>query len=87
MMFTSKLPKVYFLWEDNKTRTYPPRVEAALYSKRILEKEASNITHGHGLVDIREDHRNLPEQDLGNITMEDFFERVFGMKSWIAPAP
>ena len=55
------------------------------WHKGIQEKEASNNTHAQWLVDLREDHSHLQEQNPVNITMAHVQKRVSGMKSWTAP--
>ena len=79
-MFTTELFKAYSQWEGNKMKTDPPRGKTEKYWKDIWEKEASHNTNDWWLVDLREDHSPLPEQDPVNNTMGGIQE------SLIAPA-
>lgn len=86
-LFATQPAKVYAQWQGNNTRADPPRLETERYWKGIWEREASHNTDAQWLVDLREDHSNLPEQNPVTITVADIQGRVSGMKNWTAPGP
>ena len=75
-MFTSESSEVYSQWEGYKMRMYPSRGQTERICKSTWEKEAPHNTNGQWLVDLRDDHIHLPEQDPVNITMTDIQEKV-----------
>ena len=70
-LVTTEPSKVYSQREDNKMRKDPPRGETKQYLKNIWEKEASHNTQAHWLMDLKEDHSHLPDQDPVKIIMAD----------------
>ena len=51
------------------------------------ERGITYNSNAEWLMDLNEDHSNLPEQDPVNITMADNQDIVSGMKSWTAQGP
>ncbi|XP_055361305.1 uncharacterized protein LOC129603548 [Betta splendens] len=86
-LFATQPAKVYSQWQGNNNRADPPRLETEQYWKGIWEREASHNSDAQWLVDLREDHSNLPEQNPVTITVADIQHRVSGMKNWTAPGP
>ncbi|XP_055364306.1 uncharacterized protein LOC129604011 [Betta splendens] len=86
-LFATQPAKVYSQWQGNNNRADPPRLETEQYWKGIWEREASHNSDAQWLVDLREDHSNLPEQNAVTITVADIQQRVSGMKNWTAPGP
>lgn len=61
-MFSTNPSKVYSQWQGGKTTADPSRAETEQCWKNIWE-EATHNTNAQGLVDLRAEHSNLPEQD------------------------
>ena len=84
-LFATQPAKVYSQWQGNNSRADPPRLETERYWKGIWEKEASHNSNAQWLVDLREDHSNLPEQKPVTITVADVQERVSSTGQHQAP--